>query len=856
LSSGISFGQRGGGGPQASLDLDTAGCPTTFGPPVCEQQTQWSLSKTTTTGTLDNPNNEPFSFVVTVTEGKTTTVLTGAGQIVVTNSGDLSAVLSSIVSNLEKPNMMGTGDAPGPSGMNWDVLATALANESALCGDTAEMCYGTATKSAGASLVLRDPNSNDIIALTGHLPIPPTIDNDGDGERDEDPVDGVDNDGDGLIDEDGACEDAVVINFEYSFDIAGLGLVAGETLRLNLMSTFGSAGSRGGSGASCSADVNCNGVLDVDDPTTPDIDESETDNIRTIQQRLQFLMPECDPVCDAVELSDPGPTAEPPGCVAINTTLNVPAGTMIAATGVEGAATEFMITGTVSCGTGDCSAAVTNEAVLTCSDPSLITGSPATATFQVNCMGGGEPEIDPGDFCTQTQGGWGSSPSPGMGAGNTGNLLHDNFLTIFPGGTIVIGDPDGVDGDGLFAIVLTSAQAVTDFLPTGGTPAALTADLTDPLLSAAGVFAGQLIAAVINVAADAAGVGKSVTPDFPNGTLGTLVFVAGCVDDDLVGLSVNDAIALAHTAISGGGTPAGVTIGDLSDALAALNENFVDCDTDLGCLALDQGGGGGESQPIVGPTDRKSSPSSTDPGGASPDSDSPAASPRSEVSAESVAAATAEVAPNPSSAPTASTSGDSPVTAAAEANLASSTATGRIGFSTPVVALSPGAPPALAGDAGAQDRSRVNAPAPSLGGEGAAPPASRSLTLPPAPPALSVSSAPSAPVERIAGDAAVSPSSLESALQVAEPARSTDGRLVADSGVSPRIEAAAAESAAAVESARSELVASSPPAGIDPTPSADETARMTSNRMHRGLVVGLSLLTALGMGWFIRRRLA
>ena len=62
--------------------------------------------------------------------------------------------------------------------------------------------------------------------------------------------------------------------------------------------------------------------------------------------------------------------------------------------------------------------------------------------------------------------------------------------------------------------------------------------------------------------------------------------MAGCVDDDLVGLSVKQVIALANTAISGGGTPAGVAIGNFSDALAVLNENFVDCDTNLGCLAL------------------------------------------------------------------------------------------------------------------------------------------------------------------------------------------------------------------------------------------------------------------------------
>ena len=120
-------------------------------------------------------------------------------------------------------------------------------------------------------------------------------------------------------------------------------------------------------------------------------------------------------------------------------------------------------------------------------------------------------------------------------------------------------------------------------------PAALTADLTDPESSSSGVFGGQLVAATLNVAFDAAGIGKcTLTGDCDfccaPGSLGTLVYADGCVDDDLVGLSVNDVIALANTAISGGGTPAGVTIADLSDALAVLNENFVDCDTDGGCL--------------------------------------------------------------------------------------------------------------------------------------------------------------------------------------------------------------------------------------------------------------------------------
>ena len=113
---------------------------------------------------------------------------------------------------------------------------------------------------------------------------------------------------------------------------------------------------------------------------------------------------------------------------------------------------------------------------------------------------------------------------------------------------------------------------------------ALTADQTDPLVTSSGVFGGQLTAAKIDVAFDAAGI--RLDGAVPPGTLGTLVYQAGCVDADLVGLSVSQVIALADVAISGGGTPAGVTFSDLSDALARLNENFVACDTNNGCLAL------------------------------------------------------------------------------------------------------------------------------------------------------------------------------------------------------------------------------------------------------------------------------
>jgi hypothetical protein len=217
-------------------------------------------------------------------------------------------------------------------------------------------------------------------------------------------------------------------------------------------------------------------------------------------------------------------------------------------------------------------------------DSELNEGSPAGVSFFVDCAGGNVFFIMPGDFCTQSQGGWGSMPK----GNNTGQFLHDNFETVFPYG-FVIGDEDGVnDGDECWAIEFTCAQAVTNFLPQGGFATALTEDLIDPKDSTAGVLAGQLTAATINVAFDAAGIRKDgEEPPWPPGTLGEQVYV-DCVHAFFIGKTVLEVLGYGHLALSGCWDPTTdcLTYSDISDALAVLNENFVDCDTNLGCLTL------------------------------------------------------------------------------------------------------------------------------------------------------------------------------------------------------------------------------------------------------------------------------
>lgn len=195
------------------------------------------------------------------------------------------------------------------------------------------------------------------------------------------------------------------------------------------------------------------------------------------------------------------------------------------------------------------------------------------------------------DLATFTQGGWGTS----CHGNNPGCRRDDHFDSVFPDG-VILGDAGGVDGggDGEFALHFTSSAAVEEFLPAGKTAGALDADATDPTKSSAGVFAGQLLAAKLNVAFDDAG----AFDDLKNRDdlkVGDLVFLSG-VDSDLIGWSVRDLIDLADAAISGalGAGPFdldGDTVGDvdfsaISDALDVFNNNFDDGTSNDGHLGI------------------------------------------------------------------------------------------------------------------------------------------------------------------------------------------------------------------------------------------------------------------------------
>jgi hypothetical protein len=180
--------------------------------------------------------------------------------------------------------------------------------------------------------------------------------------------------------------------------------------------------------------------------------------------------------------------------------------------------------------------------------------------------GEGDGGISPGDFRTQTPGGWGTEPQ----GDNPGALLEANFGTVFPTGLRI--------GSG-YQVLLTRPEAVRNLLPTGGTPGMLTQNATDPTSTSAGVFMGQVTALTINAAFSAAG----VMPQKDSRPVGDLIVAQG----PFAGESVADLLRLAHRVIGGdpsGLRPFGASLSDLNDALASINENFVDGEVNRGYL--------------------------------------------------------------------------------------------------------------------------------------------------------------------------------------------------------------------------------------------------------------------------------
>ncbi|MDD1653889.1 MAG: hypothetical protein LUQ64_05015, partial [Methanomicrobiales archaeon] len=95
----------------------------------------------------------------------------------------------------------------------------------------------------------------------------------------------------------------------------------------------------------------------------------------------------------------------------------------------------------------------------------------AEKTFTLTIPQTCPPGFEDGMYVTYTMGGWGAAPA----GNNVGKLLADNFAAVYPSG-VEIGIPDPGD----FSMKFTSASAIENYLPAGGTADKLTSNHVDP----------------------------------------------------------------------------------------------------------------------------------------------------------------------------------------------------------------------------------------------------------------------------------------------------------------------------------------------------------------------------------------
>ncbi len=165
-----------------------------------------------------------------------------------------------------------------------------------------------------------------------------------------------------------------------------------------------------------------------------------------------------------------------------------------------------------------------------------------------------------GDFRTQTQGGWGSNPN----GNNPGRFLHDNFNRAFPSGIYIGGGK---------SLRFTHAQAITDFLPSGGKSEALQESAVNPS-KIGNNLAAQTLALTLSVGFD-----NSISSfGASNGKLGNLKLQKGTFQ----GWTVNRLLDEANVVLGGGNSA--YSPSQINDALSKCNESFVDGKKNTGFL--------------------------------------------------------------------------------------------------------------------------------------------------------------------------------------------------------------------------------------------------------------------------------
>ncbi|MBI3875313.1 MAG: hypothetical protein HY300_05025 [Verrucomicrobia bacterium] len=506
---------------------------------ICNHNnTDWTLDKASLVGAALAQSSGTAVWQVTATKGATSpNSLVFDGFMGVQNTGTANATIGNIVVNLQRfvssKKKWVTYSSDVANATYGDAATTALV----VSGASSEAKSSFSENSASGPLEFTDVDNNTTFSLAPQKLIAPG--------------------------------QTVNLVFSATFNNSILNIPAGELVRLEVIVSFGNAGARGGSGTVArNIDINGNGVLDPDEAY-----------VRSVPIRITKAIPALEECNKQVTLTDPNLTLS--GTVtAANITSQIGAGLVLTDTA------SFLVSADVAGGTDG--GRVANTAFLDGQDDfvsviigyTAVTNADSTITklpilrYFPCCVGvhlSKESSVDVpaesgttpggfknGDFGTFTQGGWGAVPH----GSNPGAVLTASFTVVYPTGVEV-----GIPGAAGFSMKFTSAGAITAYLPAGGPPAVLTADLMNPTSTSAGVFGGQVLALRLNVDFSTAGITQG-----PGGAVGSLTLVN--TGTSLDGLTVAQVLAVAQSVLGGGALPAGLTVSGLNDIVTNLNQAF------------------------------------------------------------------------------------------------------------------------------------------------------------------------------------------------------------------------------------------------------------------------------------------
>lgn len=178
-----------------------------------------------------------------------------------------------------------------------------------------------------------------------------------------------------------------------------------------------------------------------------------------------------------------------------------------------------------------------------------------------------------GNMLTYSEDSWGGVPSPTAAT----TLLINDMSTLYSGefGALIVGLTTGG-----YSMVFATSGDVLNYIPAGGLPGPLDANLLNPTLSSSGAFGGDVVTLKLNVDFSNAGL-ISGTSGY---SLGSLVLTGFGTPDtangipalpDLDGLTVAQLLGISNVLLGGGSDTFGYSIGDIDTVDIKINNSFL-----------------------------------------------------------------------------------------------------------------------------------------------------------------------------------------------------------------------------------------------------------------------------------------